>query len=200
MAIPQNKDFSETEQEKEKVGACDPRSSLIHAGAYAEDDHMVTLEFGWRLGNILTPQYAEVDFFAVRFRSDDTEFHVARWTGRPDFDAGKPVYAAGVGYVFDSEDEGEINDKRWDASFTPGLAWTSQSRSNRPYPLSAFYRAAVGYGNPGGNWDLQTAVSSYFRLIDPEYTTDTFGRNSQFVLIEGLRIPLCSHPNWILYS
>ncbi len=132
----------------------------------ADRDQSIMLEIGWRFDNNTGAKRNAFDFGAIRYRYDDAEVHIAGWRNTEGADN---VFAAGVGYVFDSEDHGESNNDDWNVTFTPGVAYTTG-----PAPLRLFTRTAVGYGS-GDEWDVQIAHNAYMPLIEREVESDAFG-------------------------
>ena len=111
-------------------------------------------------------------FAAVRYRYNDVELHGATWNGA---DCNRDAMAVGVGYVFDTQDDGLAGRDDVYASWTPGVSYvwgqdTSTSRLNSN--VNMFNRVAVGVSDENGF--IEVAANRYGRILK---NYDTTGEN-----------------------
>ncbi len=117
---------------------------------------------------------------AIRYRYDRVETHVARWFNDTDqARCGRDSWAAGLGYVLDTQDINANGVDDMYATYTPGIAYTwgknkdfnVQDNTNTNWRLKdnwqMYNRIAVGGGNK--DWNGEVAVVRYGLIVADDY-------------------------------
>lgn len=132
--------------------------SVLSSNAYAGSDRSFTVEF--MIGSGGTEGHKG---FALRFGKDDLEAHVAHWWGD------RTNTAIGVGYVANTEGNGQKGNDEWHASGTVGLSVVFRTNTNPLYAdylhtshLQPYFRGAVGTDlGSSGSTEIELSYSRY---------------------------------------